>query len=256
MPEDAIALARDAWPQITGDPTQFAAYLAERGNVDHVTDLYLAWGCANGDPAALAGFEQYVVGHLTAVLAHMRIASDLADEIRQRVRDKVLLGKAGEPPKIVDYSGRGPLKGWLRAVATRTALDALRQQARQPTTDDALFQNLPAAFDDPTTAELRRRYAPQFADAFREAFAELDTGDRLLLKRHFADGLTTHQIGTIDRVHRVTVLRRLTRALDKMSARIEDLLGDRLGLTPSELTSVVQAIRSQVELSLSALRER
>src|SRR6185436_5814048 len=152
-----------------------------------VADLYLAWACAGGDRAAIAAFEAHFVGDVVEVLRKMRVVPALADDITQRVRDKVLIGKDGAPPKLADYSGRGPLKGWLRAVATRTALDAMRSEARRATSDEALLEHLPAAFEDPTTAELRRRFAPQFADAFRTAFAQLPTAERLLLKRHFAD---------------------------------------------------------------------
>ncbi len=58
----------------------------------------------------------------------------------------------------------------------------------------------------------------------------------------------------IEGVHRVTVLRRLTRALDDLGQRIAALLHERIGLAPTELSELVHAIRSQLELSISALR--
>jgi hypothetical protein len=55
-------------------------------------------------------------------------------------------------------------------------------------------------------------------------------------------------------VHRVTVLRQLDRVLAEFGARVEALLRARLALAESEVGELVQALRSQLELSLSAPR--
>ena len=49
------------------------------------------------------------------------------DEVRQVLRTKLLVGD-GAPPKIADYSGRGPLDGWVRAAAVRAAIDLKRRE--------------------------------------------------------------------------------------------------------------------------------
>jgi hypothetical protein len=59
----------------------------------------------------------------------------------------------------------------------------------------------------------------------------------------------------MDALDRVTVLRRLTRTLDRLASRVRELLSERIGLSSAEFESLVRAIRSRVELSLSALRD-
>ena len=58
--------AKWVWPDIEGAPDEFARYIGERIPVDSkisdalrrmkISDLYLAWGCASGDEAALNAF--------------------------------------------------------------------------------------------------------------------------------------------------------------------------------------------------------
>jgi RNA polymerase sigma-70 factor (ECF subfamily) len=259
MSDDAsvrIAGARAAWPQIAVDEERFRAYVGERSEAGEpllelsLDDLYLACGCALGDAEAIRLFEAHFIVEIDTVLRHMRLEPALLDEIKQLVRDKVLIGA---PPKIADYSGRGALRGWLRAVATRTALDALRKQARSPSSEEELYRTIPAATDDPETAALRRRYAAEFADAFRRSFAALTARERLLLKRHFVDGLSTEQLGALHSVHRVTVLRWISQALEQLASRAEELLLERLRLPRSEYQSLVRLVRSQLDLSLGSL---
>jgi RNA polymerase sigma-70 factor (ECF subfamily) len=253
---DRIARARAAFPEFHVGDAELAAYLDERaadGVELDVEDLYLACACASGDAAAVRCFERRLAGDIDAALRHLRVADDLRDELKQRVRDKVLVGKPGARPKIADYSGRGALSGWLRAVATRTALDELRKGARAPSSEHTLLETIPAAIDDPETAALRERYAADFAAALRESLAALPASDRLLLKRHFVDGLSTEELGKLHRAHRVTVLRWLSRALDELATRAQGLLLTRLKLPQSEYESVIRLVRSQLDLSLGAL---
>src|SRR5688572_9099485 len=62
-----VARASDAWPGVRLDVEQFVLAIADRLSTDlpvasaldalQTDDLYLALGCAMGDPDALAGFE-------------------------------------------------------------------------------------------------------------------------------------------------------------------------------------------------------
>jgi RNA polymerase sigma-70 factor (ECF subfamily) len=254
---ESIARMRAAWPALEVDDAQLRQFLAERAPLDDLCldDLYLACACVLGHPAAIRQFEAKFAGDLDAVLRQMRVGEPLRDEIRQQVRDKVLVPRGDAPPKIADYSGRGPLANWLRAVATRAALDLLRKNARAPASDSELLDTVPAAIEDPEARALRQRYAPEFAAAFREALAALPARDRLLLKRHFIDELSTDELGRLHRVHRVTVLRWLTAALDTLTTHAQGLLLTRLKLPRSEYESIVRLVRSQLDISIGTLLE-
>src|SRR5262249_35432615 len=71
--------AAQTWPQLAVDAHQFVAALARRMIPDrpledwlasvHAADLYLCCGCANGDPAAIAAFEQTVLPQVVPAIA-------------------------------------------------------------------------------------------------------------------------------------------------------------------------------------------
>ena len=53
----------------------------------------------------------------------------MVDDVKQELREKLLVA-SGALPRIADYLGEGPLTGWVRVSATRTALNLLRRDTR------------------------------------------------------------------------------------------------------------------------------
>src|SRR4051812_21917956 len=102
--DEQIAAARAAWPTFAVPAERFAEAIAARPGELHLADLYLACGCASGDPAALAAFEQ----HCGPAIERALIASgatpveraDLGQVIRQRL---LVEPAAGGPPRIASY---------------------------------------------------------------------------------------------------------------------------------------------------------
>ena len=103
--ERARDRGRAAWPGVEIEPTRLAAFLAARPS-SHLEDQYLACACADGDPAALAAFEAKILPGIAASLRRLALPADVAAEVHQRVRAHLLVG---EPPRIAEYQGRGPL---------------------------------------------------------------------------------------------------------------------------------------------------
>ncbi len=261
-----LAAAHAAWPAVRVEDDVFFAHVASHIGADadreifaelHFSDLYLACACASGAPVAIALLEEHFIREIDAFLGRMRLPRDLLDETKQVVRQKILIGSTGTEgdgdgrPRIAAYSGRGELRSWMRAAATRSALNVLRSRGSSfvPKDDELLEQ--PATGDDPETAALRSRYATDFKLAFNEAFALLTPRQRGLLRHHFLDGLSTEAVGQIYRVHRVTVLRWLGEARDCLAALTQKILMRRLGLGRSEFDSIVRLVRSQLDLSLN-----
>jgi RNA polymerase sigma-70 factor (ECF subfamily) len=249
--------------------TVFTAHLLERvppqggGSVslDHseavahlrASDLFLACACAKGDPRALKHFEAHFMNSVDAALARMRLSPHTVEEIKQEVRQRLLVGERGQCPRIADYSGEGALRSWVYAAAVRTALNWIKANRRHVPDEHEQLMRIPADGDDPELAALRARYADAFAAAFRDAFSTLPARQRLLLKQHYVDGLSTEDIGKLFRAHRVTVLRWLTRARDELTTRLEQALMERLGLRPDEYDSIVRLVRSQLDVSIGPL---
>lgn len=254
-----VERGRAAWPDVALAPTEFVAHLGARlrphapaGTIDEVCagDLWLACACARGDAAAVRAFETAYVGEIDRMLGRMRLDADVLAEAKQQVRAKLLVGAA---PRIAEYSGRGELRAWLHAVATRTALNVLRARRRELRAGDAELMALPAAADDPEMRVLRQRHAADFKAAFGDALGSLTARQRLLIKRHFVDGLGTDQLGALYHVHRVTVLRWLTSTRELLAKRTQEALWRRLGLQRAEFESIVRLVRSQLDFSIREL---
>ncbi len=135
-----VAEARAAWPSIELDERRYVAHVARglRGSTAalgaletiHGADLFLALACGESNALALAVFERDFISTVPEILARMG-RSIPVDEVAQALRLKLLVAEGGSPPKVLEFSGSGPLAGWLRIVAIRTALDLIRRGTQE-----------------------------------------------------------------------------------------------------------------------------
>lgn len=225
--------------------------MSDHADNPHASDLALARACAEGDRAALAELERRLAHDLAGALSRVGLTRAEIDEVGQIVRERLLVGRDGRPPKILAYEGRGPLMGWLRAVIVRAGID-LRRQRRNEVDDEPLLQ-VTAATDDPSIEVLRARYADAFRLAFVDAVRALPADERNALRLNVVDGLNIEQIGTLFGVHRATVARWIAHARDTVATETRRLLSDRLGLHEGEIESLVRLCRSRIEIGPSLL---
>jgi RNA polymerase sigma-70 factor (ECF subfamily) len=260
-------IARAAWPGISVDDLRFAAYLAERVPAGqplssalaamHGADLGLACACALGDDFAIRTFETTYAADIDAACRRFRHGAQRADELRQVLRMRLFLGSEGSPPRILRYSGQGDLRYWVRVVAVRLFMNVARAEREVPTDDEALASMMtPPGFDTREHSEIRARYAGDLKAAFAAATQELSFRDRNVLRYAFVDQRTIDQIGEIYGVHRATAARWVTKAKESFADRFRSRLAERLGLSSSELASVVIAALSGFEASFSRLVRR
>src|SRR5262249_51131418 len=158
-------------------------------------DLYLACACAAHSATGLAAFERaFLAGSpVQSALTRIDRSSHFADEVRQAMREKLLLGREGAPPRIADYSGRWPLASWLRVIGVRPAMDLGRSGGAPNVPGSGEFEE-PAAPDTPELRYLKERYGAAFREALSAAFAGLDDEQCNLLRLQVVDGLRTAQI--------------------------------------------------------------
>jgi RNA polymerase sigma-70 factor (ECF subfamily) len=170
------------------------------------------------------------------------------DEVKQLTRVKLLVAKTdGELPRIALYSGRGALKGWLRAVAIRIALNEYRKTGNQT----QLFETDWACWDDEhTVRELRVKYGHVFKRAFQDAIAELSPRDRTLLRQRLLDALPVADLAAMHGVHRVSISRRIKWIREHLLTRTRELLSLEPGLAATALDSIIRAVRSSLDLSI------
>ena len=200
---NVLGAAQRTFPTFCLPPEVFAAYLRERLPPDlpppialrrmHTSDLYLACACAHGDPNAIAVLDERCLGQFDRALSKIGIDRDTVAEVKQDIRYRMLVGDGGRA-EIIDFAGRGDLRGWVRVMATR---QALRRQGRarreQVTEDNELWQHLvatePRIFD-----HAKERYRREFKRAFETALRALPHREKTLLRQHYLDGATLDEV--------------------------------------------------------------
>jgi len=250
----AVRDGRSAWPALEVPDDAFAAYLLARaGGADvsglHLGDLYLACACARKDTAAIATFDREFIAPLAAIVTRGGAPAHVAAEVTQILRERLLVGDAQRPPRVVDYSGRGSLAGWLRIAAVREASKVHRHERVQA----GLRPDEPPPPATPEESAIRARYGDAFNTAFRDAFRALPAEDRLILRLHFAEGLNLDGLAVALGFSRATAGRRIVAARTHLREETLRLLGERLEASPEEVDSVLKALRSRLEITFGAL---
>lgn len=260
---DIISSAQRACPTVRVPPDVFVAYLGDRLPAGlpqllalrqmHTADLYLACACSRGDAQAFAAFEERCLHDLDRVLLKMGIAAGMTGEIKQDVRSRLLVGEGGRA-QIVDYAGRGALRGWVRIMAVRQVLQRQRCARREvPLEDDKLLQRLVTP-SDPELDYLKGIYQREFKRAFEAALKALPAREQILLRQHYIDAATIDELGELYRVHRSTAARLIARARGHVLEATRARMMSQLDVQPQDLDSIMRMIRSQMEVSLRALR--
>ncbi|MGE0547019.1 MAG: sigma-70 family RNA polymerase sigma factor [Kofleriaceae bacterium] len=251
------------WSGVALAPVVFVDYLADRivtvsdDPLDAlrravVSDIYLACGCTLGDPRALDHFERAILTPVVHALKR-RHSQSVLDELAQVLRARLLVVRGeGEPPRIADYSGLGPLTRWLRVIAVRELIDLIGD-TRDDIELDPETGNWPLLGVDTELDFLKASYRSLFSAAFRAAFAALEARERNLLRYYYVDGLRMDRIAGLYKVTQPTVSRWIKAAQDKLLDEARRGLLERLGGNPHEIESLLRLMKSQIELSLRTL---
>ena len=257
---ECVASAQSEWPNLRVDLLGFVEHVAERlpgyrpvaQELASVSagDLLLAYGCTRGDAAAVGAFEQGFLPLVDAAGRKLRMDDTALDELRQRVRMRLLVGKGGDLPKISTYAGTGALKSWVYATALRTGLNQLR--GKTPSADDQLLVALPDSEDDPQLRYMKQLYRDAFRSALRQALTTVPDRESNVLRHYYVDDMTLAQIGSLYRVHKTTVMRWLNRAHAHLENETKRLMTQNLDLGEQEVESVLRLIRSGIQVSLSS----
>lgn len=262
--ERLVSQARQAWPSVELDGAIFIAELARRvpSGVEpakalaaaHAADLYLAWACAAGSSRALIAFEERYLPEIRHATASISADPAFLDELQQSFRQKFLTPGTAGPAKIADYSGFGSLKSWLRAVVLRMALRLRRKEKPHARSDNDLLQE--SAGGDLELDYIKKRYRAEFSAAFKAALEGLSARDRNLLRLHVVEGLNIAEIGVFYRAHRSSVARWIAAARQELLDRTRKSLSERLRIDHSELDSMVDLLKSQIDISIAGFLAR
>lgn len=276
MELDALCVAAEAaLAGVRLDREAFAAWLAanEAGRelsssdpsggppdaAERAGELALAWAIGRGDPAAARLFDERYVAPLGGALARMRLSEAELDEVKQAVRERLLVVGEGGRARVEDYAGRGRLAGLVHVVATREALTLLRRARHEPARaladdDGALDLTGPlVGAGDPALAMVKAQYRAAFRGAFADAVAALTARERNLLRMHLLRGVKLEQLAAMHGVHRATVVRWLKDARDAVLTRTRASLAATLSVRADEIESLAALAESRLDASIERL---
>ncbi|MEW6208230.1 MAG: sigma-70 family RNA polymerase sigma factor [Acidobacteriota bacterium] len=252
----------DVFDQTTGNPgptaeaRMSAAKYFESLNCD---DLCLALACAKGDDAAWEDFfrdyRSYLVNISRTMTQDAGAAEQLADSTFAELYG-LRETDSGRVSKFSFYSGRGSMRGWLRAVVFQLSADSHRQTSRFVQTEEpedmdrlvGLNEGERALHTDPQY--VRERYRGAVADALRRALSDLDPRERLLLAYYYYDEMTLREIGQLFNVHEATISRWLTKVQKRTRKLVEKSLARDHGFKRREVSEAIELAAEEMNISV------
>lgn len=249
--EETLAAARQRWPSVTFDAERCATHLAAEDELPpFAVELALAAMCLAQDSAALRVLHSEMFERVERVLSRLGLNAADADDVKQDVRTKLLLGSDREP-KLAQYRGTGPLAHWIASVAGREALGAMRK--RKPTAALDVDDFLVDGADDPEIVALKQQHGAALKRAFQAAVTELPARERGILRALIIDERSVNDIAAVYGIHRVTASRWVSEVRHELLKKTRNHLRDQLQLDVSSLDSALRLIDSNFELSLYRL---
>jgi RNA polymerase sigma-70 factor (ECF subfamily) len=153
--------------------------------------------------------------------------------------------------KLVAYSGRGSLDGWLRTVLAQEYVNLYRKQRRLISLEEE--SEAGAQFAAPTK-EVTQPASSDLEQATRDALNELGAEDRFVLASYFLDERTLAEIARSLSVHESTISRKvekMTKALRKQI--LKNLMNRGMSRRQAEeaLTTDVRDLSLDIRSSLA-----
>lgn len=255
------------WPGFAVSADRFVAHLAERlpdaltsaSSIAavHARDLYLACACADGDTAAIEAFVDQFSADIDRWSARAGLSGSERSDALQDLHIDLFWPEPPRTPQIATYSGRAPLRAWLRAVTMHAAIKVRRGRPQSsaadapPASHAEAFSIAWATTGSPELAAMKSAAEASFEQAFTLAMGQLTPAERTLLRQRYLDGLTIDDLAPLHGVHRATMARRLAQARAAVIDRTRVALGERFGLAASAIDGVLRLAGSRFDLSVS-----
>ncbi len=237
-------------------------------------DLYLALACARGNEQAWWEFDRKYRPFIERLARHVVGGSVDADEVIDFVYAELFgtrIAGGARQSRFKTYTGRGTLRGWLRAVICHAVVDLYRRQHAEVSLetcskvgDEAHEMRAPSAGvrgaeDLMLESVVRERYRSVTVAALDRSLADLDDHETLLLLYYHLDGLKLREIARIvedpaspirrwfkrqsrgeskiksSRIHESTVMRWLEKAYQKVLNSFHAALEHKHGLSAAEI---------------------
>jgi RNA polymerase sigma-70 factor, ECF subfamily len=215
-------------------------------------ELALARACAAGNERAwqdfISRYRQKLHGmalHITRDAAH---AAELADSLFADLYG-VNTPEDRRKSKLLSYTGRGSLEGWLRTVMAQEFINRYRKQKRTVSLEEQTEQGAQFVAAQEPAGGADRISQLRLEAATNEALAELSAEDRFTLASYYLDGRTLAEIAAMLGLHESSVSRRLDRLASGLRKRI--LAGLRTqGMSHAQAAEALETDVRDLQLNL------
>ncbi|MEW6729876.1 MAG: sigma-70 family RNA polymerase sigma factor [Acidobacteriota bacterium] len=231
------------------DVQQFLANL-------NVKELCLALACASGDESAWDDFIAEYRGFMQGIARQLTANETTAEELVE-IAWADLYGlrevEGKRMSKFASYSGRGSLKGWLRAVLFQLSVDHHRRQGRLLQPDENTdFDRLTTPVSPPSESS-SNRFRNAIEQALAQAFRELAPKMKLMLSYYYYDNLTLKQIGQLFHVHEATASRWLQKAQKDVRQAVEKILQRDYKFNQAQINECLSLAAESDEIGVRSL---
>jgi RNA polymerase sigma-70 factor (ECF subfamily) len=212
-------------------------------------ELALAQACALGRDIAwqrfLAEYREPLTQAAIGITGSSTTGRELADSLYSEMFGLTERNGARQSPLAI-YSGRGSLKGFLRATLAQRNIDRHRRTQREAPLDREDFVAAPPS------AAPQPDVLARLSASLTVALRALDAEERFLLSSWFLDRHTLLEISRLLRVHEATVSRRIQRLTTQIR---KDLLKDLQahGLSRAAAEEMLSTDPRYLDLNLRSL---
>jgi RNA polymerase sigma-70 factor (ECF subfamily) len=178
-----------------------------------LADLALAHACALGRDVAwqkfIAQYREPLTQAAIAITGSAAAGQDLADSLYSEIFGLTERDGQRQSP-LAYYSGRGSLKGFLRATLAQRNVDRHRRTRHETSLPE---HDLPATPLAPCPSQ---DILSRLGESLRATLSSLPPEERFLLSAWFLDGRTLLEISRLLGVHEATISRRIKRVTDDL----------------------------------------
>lgn len=243
---DAVEATLALWPRLELEESAVARHVEQQRVTPADLRLYgthvcLAVACGGGGTNAIRILECNFMGSARAALRKLHGASDLGDEALQVLRERLFVGPK---PRILTYTGRGPLPGWLRRAAVNVGLNLAQTESAARRRE---LQQLARSEESEIDTKAHQAVVQK---AFDATVAGLVVQDRELLRRH-THGQTVDQLAGFLGVHRATVARKLAVLRECMRCDVRHRVRIHFGMTAQEARMMLSHIALEIDATRS-----
>lgn len=238
-----------------GDPITAESQSTIRSfiNALHLEDLYLATACAQGDNSAWEKFLKLYKDVIFKTAYSCCDSADTALELAESILSELFMPRSLErnESKIATYNGRGSLKGWLRAVISRAAIDMIRRKKRFTQLDPESREHQRLAISTPVTS-FDGRHLREAENALGNVLKELPDKEKMLLNFYYYHNLSLKEIAVYFNVHEATISRWLDAIRKKIKKSVERRLKTESGLKAMQLKELWSTGLDRINLDLKS----